>query len=218
VKTNDNVVVHYSSAKEHNPSISNVNGQNFTQLTKFTNCTSDADDFDDIWMYEGEWFDDQIHGIGTAWFYSGSVYCGQFSNGKMHGNGRLVKADSTKINGEWFNGLLHGLAVTYFADGSVFHGEYDHGVVMNNTSHSLKLAALRIMESKVQNLMVQVCEAEKRIEAEKLCKLCQENVINALFMDCAHMCVCFECGQFQPECLVCDNPIRKVVHVFYADC
>ena len=73
-------------------------------------------------IYDGEWKDGKMHGIGTYRFWNKredryvQVYEGSFSEGKRNGNGRMKFSNHDVYEGTWQNDFC------WFADGSIFHG------------------------------------------------------------------------------------------------
>mmetsp|Transcript_35099 Transcript_35099/g.40561 ORF Transcript_35099/g.40561 Transcript_35099/m.40561 type:complete len:97 (+) Transcript_35099:594-884(+) len=53
--------------------------------------------------YEGEFKDDKRHGFGVFVWPSGKEYRGYWKNGKMHGEGKVIK-DGVVTEGKWKNG------------------------------------------------------------------------------------------------------------------
>ena len=55
---------------------------------------------------------------------------------------------------------------------------------------------------------------------EVLCKVCCEDVVNAVFLECGHLVCCLECAtkieKGSRECPICRSRIVRVVHVFKA--
>jgi hypothetical protein len=45
-------------------------------------------------------------GKGTILLPGARVYIGEFHNGKLHGNGRLIQNDGNVISGNWENGKI----------------------------------------------------------------------------------------------------------------
>lgn len=41
---------------------------------------------------------------------------------------------------------------------------------------------------------------------ENQCKICWENVIDCVLLDCGHMLTCTDCGKVLSECKYCFNP------------
>ena len=57
-----------------------------------------------IKSYEGEWSNNLMNGVGKLELMSGTFYFGQFKNGKMDGEGKLVSNDKSVIKeGIWKN-------------------------------------------------------------------------------------------------------------------
>ena len=44
-------------------------------------------------LFQGEWLNDMLHGVGIYRHMEGDVYTGQFYENDMHGIGSLVAAD-----------------------------------------------------------------------------------------------------------------------------
>jgi len=101
--------------------------------------------------YEGDWVDDQKHGMARQLYRNGNLYDGSFRDDQRNGYGRLkyVNGDSyagawvndvkhgsgifcwseagTRYEGQFQDGMMHGRGKYTFADGTVFEGSYDRG-------------------------------------------------------------------------------------------
>ncbi|KAJ6216506.1 hypothetical protein RDWZM_007663 [Blomia tropicalis] len=51
---------------------------------------------------------------------------------------------------------------------------------------------------------------------ENICKICMENPIDCVLLECGHMLTCTNCGKILNECPVCRQFVTRVVHVFKA--
>ncbi|CAF1108858.1 unnamed protein product [Adineta ricciae] len=49
---------------------------------------------------------------------------------------------------------------------------------------------------------------------ENLCKICMDESIDCVFLDCGHLCTCIRCGKQLSECPLCRSYIVRVVRVF----
>lgn len=90
-----------------------------------------------------------------------------------------------------------------------------------NPESSLRLAALKIGAIRVRSIQEELArDKEKRslIPADKLCQVCQKNVINTIFLECAHRCVCMQCGRMLTNCPRCNAPITEVVQTYWQSC
>lgn len=47
-----------------------------------------------------------------------------------------------------------------------------------------------------------------------LCKICMDNVINCVLLDCGHLVTCTKCGKRLAECPICRALVIRVVHIF----
>ena len=60
-------------------------------------------------MYEGEYFEDQIHGKGhQIWLSDGSEYIGDYVQGLREGQGRFKYANGDTYEGGWMENFMHG--------------------------------------------------------------------------------------------------------------
>ena len=57
-------------------------------------------------VYEGEWEDGEIDGIGTATYANGDIYVGMFVDGKRQGAGTMRYASGEEVSGDWDDGAL----------------------------------------------------------------------------------------------------------------
>lgn len=66
------------------------------------------------------------HEKGTFRFWNGTVYEGEFRNGKFHGKGRMALADSSIVEGSFVDDRENDVTLTR-PDGSVFSGQVSRG-------------------------------------------------------------------------------------------
>lgn len=64
------------------------------------------------------------HGRGMMRYLNGSVYTGQWENGKMHGNGRIVWEDGAVYSGQWVHGKRTGHGSYTWSNGDRYVGEW----------------------------------------------------------------------------------------------
>ena len=64
---------------------------------------------------------------------------------------------------------------------------------------------------------------EKQAQAEKesmddsdLCKICMDNPVDCVMLECGHMCTCTTCGKQMAECPICRQYVVRVVRTFKA--
>ena len=67
------------------------------------------------------------HGRGVQVFPDGSVYSGEFVDGKYEGAGRLSKASGDVYDGKWKNDQPHGHGVETFMTGERYEGYWKAG-------------------------------------------------------------------------------------------
>ncbi len=64
------------------------------------------------------------HGRGTMRYFNGSVYTGQWRNGKMHGNGSVRWEDRSSYSGEWVDGKRTGYGTYTWPNGDIYVGRW----------------------------------------------------------------------------------------------
>jgi hypothetical protein len=68
-------------------------------------------------MYEGQWQDQMLHGLGYYQWSDGKYYKGEYFNDKKQGFGVYVLQDGRTYEGWWLEGKQHGLGKFVFKDG-----------------------------------------------------------------------------------------------------
>jgi hypothetical protein len=75
-------------------------------------------------LYEGEWYENNIHGRGNLlWRDSGAKYTGEFNFGLYHGIG-IYKEGKTQYVGHWRDGYKEGEGKATWSDGRVYEGSF----------------------------------------------------------------------------------------------
>ena len=69
-------------------------------------------------MYEGDWVDGKIEGVGTLTYTDGDRYVGSWSDGQMHGTGTYYYASGDIYEGEWRADKRHGGGTVTYMSGS----------------------------------------------------------------------------------------------------
>jgi len=64
------------------------------------------------------------HGRGVMRYSNGSVFSGQWENGKMHGNGSVKWEDGSAYAGQWLHGKRTGFGTYTWANGDTYVGEW----------------------------------------------------------------------------------------------
>ena len=76
--------------------------------------------------YEGQMFQDQMHGRGIFTSSKGYVYTGEFRYGKPNGRGKLVYDNGDKYEGNFLEDKLHGQGKYNYANGDFYQGEFQN--------------------------------------------------------------------------------------------
>ena len=74
--------------------------------------------------YEGQMFQDLMHGRGIFTSSQGYVYTGEFRYGKPNGLGKLVYDNGDKYEGSFLDDMLHGKGKYNYANGDLYQGEF----------------------------------------------------------------------------------------------
>jgi hypothetical protein len=76
--------------------------------------------------YEGQVFQEQMHGRGIFTSSQGYVYTGEFKHGKPSGLGKLVYDNGDQYEGIFFNDMLHGKGKYLYTNGDRYQGEFQN--------------------------------------------------------------------------------------------
>ncbi|NXG13353.1 XIAP ligase, partial [Grallaria varia] len=66
----------------------------------------------------------------------------------------------------------------------------------------------------LQNLYLSTEEKLRRLQEEKLCKICLAKDVSVVFIPCGHLVACKECAQVLSECPLCRTDIMKKQEIF----
>ncbi|NXS09261.1 XIAP ligase, partial [Neodrepanis coruscans] len=66
----------------------------------------------------------------------------------------------------------------------------------------------------LQNLYISTEEKLRRLQEEKLCKICMAKDVSVVFIPCGHLVACKECAQVLNECPLCRTDIMKKQEIF----
>jgi hypothetical protein len=76
--------------------------------------------------YEGQVFQEQMHGRGIFTSSQGYVYTGEFKYGKPSGLGKLVYDNGDQYEGSFVNDMLHGKGKYLYSNGDRYQGEFQN--------------------------------------------------------------------------------------------
>lgn len=86
-----------------------------------------SDPSSDGWAYEGEFKQDQYHGLGMLVNADGEKYNGEFKNGKRHGYGCSENPDGSVYDGQWEGDKPHGEGSLTDPEGNTVIGVWLNG-------------------------------------------------------------------------------------------
>lgn len=83
--------------------------------------------FNDGSIYDGEWQNSVMTGIGTCTFSDGiSEYRGEWKNGNPDGHGCFNYPNGDTYDGSWRNGEMNGLGIYMYLNSEVYDGKWKH--------------------------------------------------------------------------------------------
>ena len=188
--------------------------------------------------YDGEWQEDQRHGVGRCFRSDGTLkYDGEWKNNRRNGVGRCFRSDGTlKYDGEWKEDRTDGWGREYAADGVAVHyeGEFDGGVRCGlcvqaerpgapvgvyGAAGDFDLAATR---ARVRELHREAAHRKRpgrrrRLPVRHLLRGGPRGHLRV--RGCGHRCVCGACRERVLEgedlaCPLCRVPSRKLLRIF----
>ncbi len=81
-----------------------------------------------ILKWRGYCIERMLQGYGESFHNDGSVYIGEWSQGKMHGTGKYIYPNGDIYNGEWAYGKETGRgSITFRNSGDMFEGQFIDG-------------------------------------------------------------------------------------------
>ena len=78
-------------------------------------------------IYEGEFNQGKINGIGIFYYKNGDIYEGQFKNGKMNGKGLFKWKSGEEYYGDYINGIKEGKGIYKYLNGKIYEGQFWNG-------------------------------------------------------------------------------------------
>ncbi len=87
--------------------------------------------------YEGQMFQDQMHGRGIFTSSQGYVYTGEFMHGQPNGLGKLIYDNGDQYEGSFINDRLHGQGKYTYANGDCYRGEFQNDLPHGQGVHVL---------------------------------------------------------------------------------
>ncbi|KAI9828898.1 MAG: hypothetical protein M1819_006513 [Sarea resinae] len=144
--------------------------------------------------HRGTFLHNRPHGLGTHISPAGDVYTGPFVSGLRHGDtGNMQYANGDVYTGGWRYDQMSGQGrFVYAATGNVYEGGWKNG-----KRHGKGVMCYEVAE-----------------EDQRLCQICYEQEMDALFYDCGHVVACLECAKCVENCPVCRKQVLATVRIF----
>jgi len=76
-------------------------------------------------LYEGEWKNNQRHGVGRFVWNNNDRYVGEWCQDYKHGHGIMLWTNGDRYDGFWDHDLRQGKAIYSYANGGKYEGEYE---------------------------------------------------------------------------------------------
>ena len=87
-------------------------------------------------VYEGDWDQGKISGKGKLIWSSGAKYEGDFSGGYLHGIGTMTSPDQSVYSGAWRMNVRHGLGRKEYCNSDLYDGSWREGSQEGRGSYS----------------------------------------------------------------------------------
>lgn len=84
--------------------------------------------YSDGTVYDGDWKDGKRHGKGIMTYVGGDHYAGEFKDGKPCGKGTATFQNGSVYHGDWTNGYVHGRGTTTYSNGNKYNGDWVNGL------------------------------------------------------------------------------------------
>ncbi|XP_063974137.1 alsin isoform X2 [Diachasmimorpha longicaudata] len=78
--------------------------------------------------YVGRWSNGKVHGFGKMEWADGRLYTGQFYKGVMHGHGKMEIPTQGIYEGMWRDNVQNGFGVFKYINGDVYEGMFKDGL------------------------------------------------------------------------------------------
>ncbi|KAI9710444.1 MAG: hypothetical protein M1812_007412 [Candelaria pacifica] len=135
----------------------------------------------------------RLHGHGTTTALNGQTYTGNFMTSYKHGHGEMIYQNKDIYTGNFHKSEMHGQGkMVYAKTGNVYEGGWKNG-----RKHGKGIMTFQVSD-----------------EEERLCQICYETEMDALFYDCGHVCACLDCARQVDSCPVCRRNVIAVVRIF----
>lgn len=83
-------------------------------------------------IYEGDWEEGKMTGQGHVIWLSGAKYEGDFSGGYLHGFGSFTGTDGSEYKGSWRMNIQHGLGTKKYSNSDIYEGCWKEGAHEGN--------------------------------------------------------------------------------------
>ncbi len=83
-------------------------------------------------VFSGQWYNGKMHGNGTVRWEDGSLYAGQWEHGKRTGNGTYTWSNGDSYVGQWKENQMCGKGTYYYSTGKVKKGIWQEKKVSVN--------------------------------------------------------------------------------------
>lgn len=88
--------------------------------------------WDDGSIYMGQWKDGKMHGRGMMKWSDGATYEGEWNEGRRSGFGIYTWKSGTRYMGQWKDNRKHGYGIAVYPDGTILKGFFRDDVFVGN--------------------------------------------------------------------------------------
>src|SRR3989344_3485798 len=144
-------------------------------------------------IYEGNWVDDLMHGIGTLYEANQNVYKGDWDKGFKYGQGIYTDSVGT-FKGNFVQGIRHGIFEEVNGTRVILYYQ-DSVLMMTDTKNFETLSEFKKFLEKIY---------------PKTCFICVSKPIDCVYVGCGHLISCYTCAMKTESCPMCRKASRII--------
>lgn len=152
----------------------------------------------------------------TTSYFSTPYYSGALSHGRPHGPGASISLSGDAYTGTFISGLKHGQGTMRYSNGDTYIGSWANdepdgqGEMVYAKTGNVYTGGFKKRKRHGKGVMrFEVADEEMR-----LCQICYEEEMDALFFDCGHVAACEGCARQVEDCPVCRRRVKAVCKIW----
>ncbi|KAI9730596.1 MAG: hypothetical protein M1834_008060 [Cirrosporium novae-zelandiae] len=154
----------------------------------------------------------------TRSYYTQERYKGTMLHGLYHGRGHLIKLNGDIYDGSFSHSEFSGLGTLHYANRDTYTGSFSHNLSHGHGTFEQHSTGNKYVGNFQEGKKYGkgVTYWEKSEEEMRICQICYEKEMDALFYKCGHVCACVDCARCVEVCPVCRSGVVDVVRIWKA--